>query len=76
MAALTTPRESTRDVSMLPAEHSLDMENAPTSVALRLLAEQLRALAAAKFSNISDLTCELTVDLQRQVCSLHFRACR
>lgn len=74
---MPTPRDqhATREVS-LPPVPSLDLEDAPTPVALRLLAEQLRALAAAKFANLSDLSCELVVDGQRGVCSLHFRACR
>ena len=55
---------------------TLDLEDAPRLSLLRLLAEQLRALAAAKFANMSDLSCELVIDGQRGVCSLHFRACR
>jgi hypothetical protein len=70
------PGEPTsREVTKVPYEWSLDFQSAPANVALVLLAQQLRELADQKIPHIRDLTCDLVVE-PSGLCSLHFRVYR
>lgn len=54
----------------------LDLDHAPASVALPLLAAELKALAETRFPHLSDLICDVVIDPRSGVCSIHFRAIR